>query len=165
MKSILLGGALALVATAAFAASNVHTMTVQLPGGGVERIAYTGDTAPRVTVEPGAAAFTDPFAEFDRIAAMMDRQMAAMQAQMLEARAAAGNRQSPNGFFIATHGGHGFCAEMTQVTIINGKREVHSSTQGDCGGGNAAVAAPRPENQAIPIKLTKPVAPAHKATI
>jgi hypothetical protein len=61
----------ALAATAAWSATapNLHRITVQLPGGGVEHITYTGDAAPKITIMPSAipagitpAAFWSPLA-------------------------------------------------------------------------------------------------------
>lgn len=98
-KIILAGGAALLaVGTTAVAADKLHTMTVALPDGSVAHIQYAGDVAPRVTVEPIAAlpiAFAAPFAEFDRISAMMEAQHRAMMQQVAQmeqaaARASAG---------------------------------------------------------------------------
>lgn len=62
----------------------VHTMTLTLPGGGVEQIQYSGRVAPDVTVSdapaPVFAAMPEffgsasPFADMERISAAMDRQ-------------------------------------------------------------------------------------------
>jgi hypothetical protein len=40
--------------------SNTHTLTVQLPGGGIAEIHYTGNVAPQVTVSSGPAATNAP---------------------------------------------------------------------------------------------------------
>ncbi|WP_059140297.1 hypothetical protein [Sphingobium baderi] len=88
--------ALAVAGTALAAGNDSRVMTVDLPDGSLARIEYKGDVAPRVVVEPGTrfmpVAFADPsmiapFALFDRIAADMDRQSAAMlrQVQALQA--------------------------------------------------------------------------------
>src|SRR5207248_10000435 len=90
----LLAGAAAAVigfSGAALAQSpNIHTMTVQLPGGGVAEIQYTGNVPPQVTVSSGPAAIgallptaslfaaQSPFATLDRMAAAMDREAAAL---------------------------------------------------------------------------------------
>jgi hypothetical protein len=71
--TILAGGAALLLAgTAAAAAEKLHTMNVALPDGSVAQIDYTGDVAPRISVQPVDAipvAFVNPFAELDRVAA------------------------------------------------------------------------------------------------
>lgn len=90
-RTMLLAGGAALLAagTAAAAADKLDKMQVALPDGGTVHVEYTGDVAPRVTVEPArpqARIAYDPFAELDRIAYEMRarqqamlRQMAAMQ--------------------------------------------------------------------------------------
>jgi hypothetical protein len=83
IHKILIGGiGTALLAGAAIAASHEHVMTVNLSDGQVARIAYVGDTAPKVQVvqkQPGRIAPTtdalSPFAEMDRISALMDARM------------------------------------------------------------------------------------------
>jgi hypothetical protein len=75
--TILAGGAALLVAgTAAAAAEKLHTMNVSLPDGSVAQIEYIGDVAPTVSVAPAdaRAAYADPFAELDRMAAYMEAQ-------------------------------------------------------------------------------------------
>src|SRR6516225_6638787 len=68
-----------------------HVMTVQLPGGGVAEIRYTGDLPPQVVLSPAPTALgavcgpASPFATRDRISAAMDREAASLmrQAEML----------------------------------------------------------------------------------
>jgi len=65
-----------------------HVLTVRLPDGSLERIHYTGDMPPQVSfADPFDAAFgpagdffgiSSPFAEMERISAVMDRETAAM---------------------------------------------------------------------------------------
>src|SRR5690348_18032653 len=84
VAGVALGAAAGFSGGAAAAGSAPHVLTVALPGGGVETIYYAGDVAPRVTFSTGAPAFGDvaarvaPFAELDRISAMMDREAAIM---------------------------------------------------------------------------------------
>src|SRR5579883_3112333 len=60
--------------------SQTHVMTVPLPGGGVAEIRYAGAVAPQVFIDAAPAALPaffgagSPFAEFDRVAAAMDRE-------------------------------------------------------------------------------------------
>ena len=74
-----------------------HVMTVQLPGGGVAEIRYTGDFPPQVVFSPAPTAFgalpplgaffgpASPFATLDWISAGMDREAGSLmrQAEML----------------------------------------------------------------------------------
>ena len=82
---------LVVAGTAALAAdSGPHEMTVRLPGGGIEHIEYKGNVAPRIVVRQSPFDVTWPvmigfepssFAMFDRMAAQMDREMAAFRQQ------------------------------------------------------------------------------------
>ena len=87
--AVLAGGAAILAAgvvTPAVAGdSQVHVLTVQLPGGGVEQIQYTGDVAPRVVLVPASRMVAVPDGgtsirsrTLERISALMDQQAAAM---------------------------------------------------------------------------------------
>ena len=76
---------------------NTHVMTVQLPGGGVAEIRYTGDLPLQVVFGPAPTALgalmpfgaffgpASPFASLDWISAAMDREAANLmrQAEML----------------------------------------------------------------------------------
>jgi hypothetical protein len=157
--------AVAGVATAA--ALNTHTLTVRLPDGGVERIIYTGNVAPRVEVAPSVAAvpvvwpslagFDDTaFAAIDQMSARMDREMAAMlrQADAMEARALAGPNaltsvstgDTPSGArslsYISTLSGGGVCSRSVEITSTGDGQapRVVKRSSGDCG----ASAAPPP---------------------
>jgi hypothetical protein len=99
--ALLAAGGLALAAGAAHAAGKVNTMNIALPDGTVAQIAYQGDVAPQISVAPVAA--YDPFAEMERMSAIMQarheammRQVAAMQQQVLAARQA-GTQQAATG--------------------------------------------------------------------
>jgi hypothetical protein len=87
----LLGGVAAIACvTAAVAAEKPHVMTVRLPDGSVEHVRYTGDAPPRILIAAPAAqpvapmAAFDPFADMDRMSAMMDAQADAMMAHASE---------------------------------------------------------------------------------
>ncbi len=97
VRPLLLAG-LASVVVAGFAGfayagdPGFKTMTVQLPGGGIEQIEYTGNVAPQVILSPASPddadaapmavalplGATDPFAALEQISAQMDQQAAAM---------------------------------------------------------------------------------------
>jgi hypothetical protein len=166
---ILVIAGVALAAAAAVAATSApraHLLTIRFPNGAVERFTYVGDAPPRVSLDKapvsvgsGTAApfFTvgpmgaDPFAEFDRIAARMDREMAGMRQAM--------NLAGPGGLqttgmaalpagarsysMVSTMSGGHACARSVEVTSQgSGKApKVLSQTSGDCG----VTAAPHPQ--------------------
>jgi hypothetical protein len=80
--ALLAAGGLALAAGAAHAAGKLNTMNVALPDGTVAQIAYEGNVPPQVSVVPAAAA--DPFAEMERISAIMQARHEAMMRQVAE---------------------------------------------------------------------------------
>jgi hypothetical protein len=166
-KSAFLAGiaALALAGTAAWAAdSNMHEMTVQLPGGGVEHIQYTGDVAPKIRVVPMAAmpriAFMPMafgFPDMAQIQAHMAAQMAQMHAMIAHANAMAAQSfaTTSNGpMAVSTGGAHGyFCAHSVQITTdAHGKQNVVEHTAGNCGGSSNQTSAPA--NHPAPAKGT-----------
>ena len=160
--------------------AQLHTMTVRLPGGGVEQIEYTGNTPPQISVSTGPAAVAamptlfraDPiFAQMDRISAEMDRQAAAL---FRETAALADN---PNLFtqtnladipagsrsytFVSTASPSGVCEQSVQITSTgNGPPQVVRHTSGDCaptGGAGATIGLPtaRPAPQGPPMIMTQ----------
>lgn len=86
--ALLAAAGLALTAGGAYAASErMKTMQVALPDGSVAQIRYSGDVAPRIRVVPVEAREVlayDPFAEMERISAMMQARHAAMMREMAE---------------------------------------------------------------------------------
>jgi len=128
---------------------------VDVPGGGLAHIRYSGDVPPQVnfvrvpqTALPAGFFAPSPFAEMARISAMMDRQMAVMMAQarlMQEQAADLENapRQSaalkalpaaPPYSFISAVPGSGVCVKSVQITATgNGASQVVSQIRGDCG--------------------------------
>jgi hypothetical protein len=117
-------------------APGFKTMTVQLPGGGIEQIEYTGNIAPQVILSPAA---TDPFAALEQISAQMDEQAAAM-IDAVNAMAA-GALAPPGGMVPAsisamTGGAGGMCVQSLEITALgNGQPpQVVSRASGDCGG-------------------------------
>lgn len=158
---VLAGAAIAgLTGLALAAGPAVHDMTVQMPGGGVAHVRYTGDAAPKIAfvqapVSPYAVNFwggPSPFAEIDRITALMDRQMEQMmyQARMMQMQ---GPRDpltsatlkdipagSANYTFVSSLAGGNFCMRSTQITASpnGGAPKVVSKTVGNCGDAAAA---------------------------
>lgn len=104
-RAAILAGAAALLAAGAAQArpAEVHHMNVALPDGSVARIEYTGDVTPVVRIVPAEArtlAAYDPFAGFERIAALMAAQREAMLRQMAELREGAARAASTSGLAL-----------------------------------------------------------------
>jgi len=180
IRMVLLAG-IAAVGLAGFAEAGspaVHTLTIRLPGGGIETIRYTGDVAPKVMLAPPqmvafAPAFpafpVDPvFARLERISAAMHRQMTDMmqQAEMMDAQSSdqlsqAMLKNAPgSGYsFVSTMSGNGICMRSVQITSTpGGKPQVVSHTSGDCKG------APASAGQAV-LPAAPPVLSNHLQTI
>ena len=163
---------------------DIHLLTVQLPGGGVEQIRYAGDVPPAVVVVPGPAPVIDlapmasfvgpnsPFAVMERISAEMNRETANLIRQV-ESMAtapmpvpgpltgAAFGRLPPgaSGFsFVSTMNANGVCTESMQVTYSrNGTPKVVSSHSGDCGpAGGVATPATLPGPRSTPAPRRDP---------
>jgi hypothetical protein len=136
----------------------VHVLTVQLPGGGVEQIEYTGDVAPQVVFVPTSRMVAvpmmdvDPFATLNRISAMMDRQAAAM---LREVESMQGNmlpglpRGAGGDSFVSTMSGSGVCTSSVRITYNGGNAppQMVSSSSGDCGSDR---------RQSVPSEVTVP---------
>jgi hypothetical protein len=172
---------------AAFARGpQIHVMTVQLPDGGVARIRYTGDVAPRISFgEAPVSAETpplsaplfgpgSPFAALDRISAEMDREMSAMlgQAAALSAAAQSGRlattalRGLPPGStgfsFVSTMSGNGVCSQSLQITSTgNGPPHIVRHSSGNCGtaGPGAFRAFSPPATAPVPVWIKAPAQP------
>lgn len=188
-KAVLAGIASLAVAGAALAAEapRFHTMSINLPDGGVAQIRYSGDVPPTVTIDRapsvgiadpiGLFAGFDPapFAALDRIAAEMDRQAATMlqQARYGAADGAAGFDLIAAGGLPAGAAGYSFvsqttsdgnCTRSVEMTKAgpDAKPNIVSHERGDCGDGAAgpgssAPAAPGPDASAA-LKPVKPAA-------
>jgi hypothetical protein len=128
--TILAGAGLLLVAgTAAAAAEKLHTMNVSLPDGSVAQIEYSGDVAPQVTVQPTeaqAAAYADPFAELDRMAAYMEAQHQAMMQQVaaMEKAAVQAGTAAPGQMTLV-----GNLPAGTQFSYVSSTTDEHGCTQ------------------------------------
>ena len=144
---------------------NTHVMTVEIPGGGVAEIRYTGDVPPQVVVSPAPAASAltplgaffgpSPFAELERISAMMDREAASLmrQAELLARAPALGGNQAieaglrslPPGAtsytMVSTWSGNGVCSQSVEITSAanGGKPRVVSQSSGNCAPAASAV--------------------------
>lgn len=157
---IMIAGAAALAfaglapATAAGSPPGRHELTIQLPGGGTERIEYTGE-APRVVFAPAPFGWTwtapvelwapPSFASLERMSADIGRQMDALfkdqqtllsSGSMLdEAKLANIPPGTISTTWISTSSGNGFCTRETRVTKTSAeaKPEVVSRQSGECG--------------------------------
>jgi len=135
--------------------AQVHTMTIALPGGGVEQIQYTGTVAPRVAVSNAPVPILvampswfdggSPFAAFERISAAMDRQADQMlrEAAALQAGTAqpdltaisampAGSRAYS---FVSEMTGNNVCSRSMVITSDGNGAAPHvvTHTSGNCG--------------------------------
>ncbi len=162
-------GAISLAGFAYAGDSGLKTLSLQLPGGQVEQIQYSGPVSPQVAVLPAGNPFApphqDPFASLERLSAMMNSQVAAMmQVMQLTAAApvsgpnplvAAGVAAIPSGgsdasfTFISLSGGtSGACMRSVAITSSgNGAApRIVSHSAGNCAplSGGAPVATPLP---------------------
>jgi hypothetical protein len=146
---------------------NTHVLTVEVPGGGVAEIRYTGDVPPQVVFSPAPATLSastplgaffgsaSPFAELARISAAMDRETASLirQAEQLARAPAfggtppieAGLRSLPPGTtsytMVSTWSGNGVCSQSVEITspVNGGKPRVVSHSAGNCGSAPSSV--------------------------
>jgi hypothetical protein len=186
LTPVLIASAAALAFTAATTAvasgpSDRHEITVRLPGGGIERIEYTGE-APRIVVSPAPFAqarfapadFWAPFAGLEQISADMDRQMDALWKDQMAVFANAPKLDDakltnlPPGTvsttWVSTSFGNGFCSRVTQISepASGGKPQVQSHETGDCGAGTGASSS----SQSAPNEngIVQTALKAHKAS-
>ena len=169
----------------------VHTMTVTLPGGGVEQIQYTGPVAPKIYVGDAPAPIFaampsffgsgSPFAEMERISAAMDRQADQMfrQAAAIQAGSALPNLTAvsdmPAGSheysFVSTMSGNNVCSRSMVITSQgNGAApRVVTHTSGNCSavgapGYQVPAQLPAALPQSGPRMIMTKAAPAHIGT-
>ncbi|MBV8455902.1 MAG: hypothetical protein JO122_04735 [Acetobacteraceae bacterium] len=146
---------------------NTHVMTVEVPGGGVAEIRYTGDVPPQVVLSPTPTTLSalppfgaffgsaSPFAELERLSAVMDREAPSLmrQAELLARGPAfggnqlieAGPRSLPPGTtsytMVSTWSGNGVCSQSVEITspANGGKPRVVSHSSGNCGSAPSVV--------------------------
>jgi hypothetical protein len=146
---------------------NTHVMTVEVPGGGVAEIRYSGDVPPLVVVSPAPVALSafgpvaaffgpaSPFAELERISAVMDREAASLmrQAELLARVPSLGGGQPietglrglPSGTtsysMVSTWSGNGVCSQSVEITspADGSKPRVVSHNSGNCGSAPGSV--------------------------
>lgn len=185
-KTYLLGAAALAVlgaGVAQAATAKLHTMNVSTPDGSVVQVQYAGDVAPRVEMVPvdrAQAASTpvmaDPFAEMERISAIMDARMNAMMQQAASMQAHAVQMQQQ----AVAHGdgqqgmpGMVMVGDMPQgahVTYYSSSTDANGCTRSVSYSSDGSGAAPKmtqaasdaceavaPSDKAIPAKAEKPV--------
>jgi hypothetical protein len=162
---LLFAGGAALAAAAAVAATSAprtHVLTITFPSGAVERFTYAGDAPPRVSLDSAAVPLADaaswdmsaPFADLDRMAAQMDREMAGLRKAMvsgvpngLQTVGLSGMPAGAESYsVVSTISGGRACTRSVEVTSQGAGQapRVVSQTSGDCGGPAAAPSAPTP---------------------
>ncbi|WP_395392030.1 hypothetical protein WBP07_14285 [Novosphingobium sp. BL-8A] len=189
-KKYLLGAAALAVlgaGVAEAATAKLHTMNVNAPDGSVVQVQYSGDVAPRIEVVPADQAqaarpvMADPFAEMDRISAIMDARMNAMmqQAAMMQAHAAQMQQQAvAQGDGQQGDGQQGMPGMVMVGDMPKGAHVTYYSSSTDANGCTRSVSyssdgsgtAPKmtqaasdsceavaPSTKAIPAKVEKPV--------
>lgn len=165
-NAVLIGVAsLAIAGSAAIAEGTqprTHEMTVRLPDGGIARVEYTGNVAPKVEVSQGPALtfrtgfapfWSDPaFGELNRVSAEMNQFWASFGRQMAGVMSANENVirsfDNPNQPIDAAFGkmpagsystvtefsSNGACSRMVRITSEPGsKPKTTSQMSGDCG--------------------------------
>lgn len=163
-------GAIAVAGLSGVAAArdlNTHVMTVEVPGGGVAEIRYTGDVPPQVVLSPAPTTLSavtpfgvifgsaSPFAELERISAAMDREAASLmrQAELLARAPGFGGSQSIETAFgnlppgttsytmVSTWSGNGVCSQSVEITspANGGQPRVVSHSSGNCGSAPSSV--------------------------
>ena len=175
LKWLAVGAATLAVAGTAALAGTLHHLTVNLPGGGTETIEYSGDVAPKVTfLTPDMVRDREdvrvwsPFAEMNRVSAMMDAMAAdmdrQMQVSMLRARqmqqqmlapgmtdaALGGLPAGTQNYSITTiSNGQGVCTREVRITSAGaGMKPQMVSNSSGCGD-DAVPAANTPKSTAI----------------
>ena len=123
----LLGAGVAEAATA-----RLHTMKVDAPDGSIVHVEYAGEVAPRVEIVPVSEAaammplMADPFADMERISAMMDAQMQAMmqQAALVQQQALASGEAGAPGVTMAADAPRGM-----HVTYYSSSTDARGCTR------------------------------------
>ncbi len=174
------GLAVALAGVTAVAAAErlpVHEMVVHLPGGGIERIRYTGNVVPHILVADEAAPMTaesfldtafgpaSPFAELDRISTEMERQANALlrqaalmqslpDAQLQQAALANAPAGASSYTVVSTSNGKGVCIQSMRVMAMGeGKApQVVRNVSGDCAAASASSSTAVTPAAGVPAK-------------
>jgi len=170
-----LGSLAAFAPSLAASKSTTHELTFQLPGGGSETIAYTGNAAPQVTFHthpiatlwpaPFSASWMAPsFVALDPVIADMDRQfdmlaslpllMPSMPDQPLSAAALSNLPAGTSYSMVSETSGNGVCTRFTQITKAPGdaKPKIVSQSSGSCGASTSAASQPTQAAKAVNLR-------------
>ena len=156
-----------------------HVLTIHLPGGGVERIQYSGDVPPEIFFGPNPVlaelpvAFPafgpgSPFAALDRMSEEMDRRAALLlreaaamadhiptePGQLIQAQSRSLPPSGQSYHFVSAMSANGVCGRSVEITSFGDGKEprVVSRSFGHCGTARPATARG---------SLPKPPKPAH----
>jgi hypothetical protein len=175
----------AVTGLAAFAPSLIgqktHELTLQLPSGGTETIAYSGKTVPKVTFHSDRFAAFWPvtsydwmmpsFVALDPFIADMNRHLDMLATTPLlipsvpdQPLSAAALSNLPSGTsysMVSETLGNGVCTRFTQITKTAGdaKPKIVSQTTGDCGAGSNKTTASQPTQAAKAFNLRTTTGP------
>ena len=164
-------------------AQSSHVLTVQLPGGTVEKIRYSGDTPPQVFLDPdsGPADWfgpNSPFAAFDRMSEELDQRAARLfeqaagmagnepsdQDQLIEAYSGGLPVEAQSYSIVSTFTSNGACGRSVEIASRgDGQRRVVAHSFGDCGP-RATVAVPYRSKRRSDT-ITARAEPAHKGEL
>lgn len=180
-KYLIGGAALALLGAgvAQAATAKLHTMKIDAPDGSVVQVQYAGDVAPKVEVLPVDAVsipaampvMADPFAEMERVSAVMDAQMQAMmqRAAAMQQQAAASGKATeiaPGFTVVGDMPGNAQFSYVSTTTDANGcTRTVSYSSDGSGAAPKMAKAASdgcdavKQNDAAIPARAEQPAQP------
>lgn len=168
-----LGAIAGLAAFSPFLTGRNHELTLQLPGGGTETIAYSG-SAPKVTFYPERFAtfwpapsynwMMPPFVAFDPFIADMDRHLDMLATtpllipsadQPLSAAAFSNLPAGTSYSMVSETIGNGVCTRFTQITKAAGdaKPKVVSQNMGNCGNGSQETVTSQPTQAAKAVNL------------
>jgi len=145
--------AAALAPSLAHSKATTHELTLLLPDGGTETIAYTGSAVPKVTFHQTATVWPAPFSAswmmpsfvaLDPVIAGMERQfdmlanlpllMPQVPGQPLTAAALGKLPPGTSYSIVSQTAGNGVCTRFTQITKAAGdaKPKIVSQSSGDC---------------------------------
>ena len=190
-RKYLLGAAVLTVlgaGVAEAATAKLHTLKVDAPDGAVVEVQYSGNVAPRVQVVPAGQVvvpavmpvMTDPFAQMERVSAIMDAHMQAMmqRAALLQQQAAQMQQEAVAHGQVADQTMPGFtvAADMPKgmhMTYYSATTDANGCTRTVSYSSDGSDAAPKltqavsdgcgavqPSTRAIPAKVEKVEKPA-----
>jgi hypothetical protein len=160
-----------------------HELTLQLPGGGTETVAYTGNVAPKVSfhTQEVAAFWPAPFfydwtmpslVAIDPFIANMNRHLDMLATtpllipsapdQPLSAAALSNLPAGTSYSMVSATIGNGVCTRFTHITKVAGDAQpkIVSQNTGNCGAGSKQAVTSQPTQAAKAINLRTTTGPA-----